>query len=55
MATTNHKKEITVAVRIPKVLRAFFENLANKERRTLSQVLRIALEDYEARAKKKAA
>lgn len=55
MATTAEKTDTTVALRVPKKLRQFYESIASKEHRTLSQVLRFALEDYHARNKRKAA
>lgn len=36
---------VTVAYRIPKDLREFYESIAAKERRDLSDVLRIVTED----------
>jgi len=45
----------TVAFRVPLELRDFYQSIADRERRTLSQVLLIALEDFRSKAKKKAA
>lgn len=55
MANTNDKTDTTVALRVPMKLREFYEGIAAKERRKLSQVLRLVLEDYYAKNKKKAA
>ncbi len=59
MNTTATKQEAetdtTVALRVPKKVRDFYESIAAKERRKLSQVLRFVLEDYYAKNKRKAA
>jgi hypothetical protein len=39
-------KQVTVAFRIPEWARLFYEQVAARERRNLSQVLRIVLEDH---------
>lgn len=52
------KTKLTVAFRIPEWARTHYQNLANRERRTLSQVLRVVLEDHakgECSKRKKAA
>jgi len=55
MVMNTEKTETTVALRVPQALRQFYQGIADKERRTLSQVLRRALEEYKAKALKKAA
>jgi hypothetical protein len=40
------QKNLTVAFRIPVWARDYYEKLAAKERRNLSQVLRVVLEDH---------
>jgi hypothetical protein len=40
------EKQLTVAFRIPETVKRHYESLAAKERRNLSQVLRLVLEDH---------
>lgn len=40
-------KNLTVAFRVSERTRRYYEQLAEKERRNLSQVLRLVLEDHE--------
>jgi hypothetical protein len=53
--TSETEGDITVAFRVPKKVRDFYESIAAKERRKLSQVLRFVVEEHYAKNKRKAA
>jgi len=50
-APAEHDSQI--AIRMPAAMRLELDKIARKERRKTTQVIRIAIEDYLARSKKK--